>query len=485
MKARQLWLTLLGSLWFIPSAMVAGSVALAVVLIELSVHVDVATVARMPRLFGAGADGARGMLSTIAGSIITVAGVAFSLTIAALAQASSQYTPRVLRTFMGDRSSQVVLGTFVGIFAYCLVVLRTIRGGDEGAFVPPIAVLGGFLLALVGVGVLVFFIHHTASGLQASTILARVRRTTEMAIDTVFPVELAHGEDDPVPGGAGVRIANDDWRPVPALRTGYVQSVDVDGLATCALSRAMIIRVERSVGTFAIENHPLVTVARVPAGNRDPEDGDSHECLTELINDFFRIDNYRTVEQDPAFGILQIVDIALRALSPGINDTTTAVTCVDHLSALLVRLARRQVAPAAASTSLAPIGAAHAVITSDPTFADLLGLALDDVRRNAGGNVTVLGGLIDAIAITALHASAPARRRHLARHLEHLNTAIRQSVQSEEDKTSLATRIAAAHQALLLADARTPHGVDNQRSRNSSALTGVAPTGTKRSGEIT
>jgi len=452
MKVRQLWLTLRASLWFIPSAMVAGSVALAIVLIELSVHVDVATVARMPRLFGAGADGARGMLSTIAGSIITVAGVAFSLTIAALAQASTQYTPRVLRTFMGDRSSQVVLGTFVGIFAYCLVVLRTIRGGDEGAFVPPIAVLGGFVLALVGVGVLVFFIHHTASGLQASTILARVRRTTEAAIDSVFPVELTHGADDPPPGGADVRLPNDHWRPVPALRTGYVQSVDVGGLAACALSRAMTIRVDRSVGTFAIERHPLVSVARAPDRDGHPEDGDGDEDVTEQINDCFTIDNHRTVEQDPAFGILQIVDIALKALSPGINDTTTAVTCVDHLSALLVRLARRRVAPAAAPASLAPAGTAHAVITSDPTFADLLGLALDDVRRNAGGNVTVLGVLIDAIAVTARHVNAPSRRRHLARHLEHLDTAVRQSVQSEEDRTSLVSRVAAARQTLLHAE---------------------------------
>ena len=449
MKARQLWLTLGASLWFIPSVMVAGSIALAIALIELSVHIDVATVARMPRLFGAGADGARGMLSTIAGSIITVAGVAFSLTIAALAQASTQYTPRVLRTFMGDRSSQVVLGTFVGIFAYCLVVLRTIRGGDEGAFVPPIAVLGGFVLAIVGVGVLVFFIHHTASGLQASTILARVRSTTERAIDAVFPAELADGADDPPPGAADMRLANDDWRTVPALRTGYIQSVDVDGLAACALSGAIIIRVERSVGAFAIERHPLVSVVRAPAGNGRPESGDGDESVTEQINDCFTIDNYRTIEQDPAFGILQIVDIALKALSPGINDTTTAVTCVDHLSALLVRLARRQVAPPATRASLAPVGAPLAVITSGPTFADLLGLALDDVRRNAAGNVTVLGGLIDAIAITARHARAPSRRRHLARHLEHLDTAIRQSVQSEEDRTSLVSRVAAAHHTLL------------------------------------
>jgi uncharacterized membrane protein len=166
MKARQLWASLRGSLWFIPGTIVAAAIVLAIGLIELSARVDAATYQRMPRLFGAGADGARGMLSTIAGSVITVAGVTFSLTIAALVQASSQYTPRVLRTFMGDRPSQVVLGTFVGIFAYCLVVLRTIRGGDEGAFVPPFAVLGGFLLALVGVGVLVFSFTTPPAGFR-------------------------------------------------------------------------------------------------------------------------------------------------------------------------------------------------------------------------------------------------------------------------------------------------------------------------------
>jgi len=211
----------------------------------------------------------------------------------------------------------------------------------------------------------------------------------------------------------------------------------------------MTIRVDRPVGTFAIERPPLVFVARAPAGNGHPEAGDGDGDVTEQINDCFAIDNYRTVEQDPAFGILQIVDIALKALSPGINDTTTAVTCVEHLSALLVRLARRRVAPAAAPASIAPPGTTHAVIMSDPTFADLLGLALDDVRRNAGGNVTVLGVLIDAIAVTARHVNAPSRRRHLARHLEHLDTAVRRSVQSEEDRTSLASRAAAARQALL------------------------------------
>src|SRR3970040_765652 len=112
------------------------------------------------------------MLSTIAGSMITVAGVIFSITIVSLSLASSQYSSRVLRSFMRDRRNQVVLGVFVGIFAYCLVVLRTIRGGDEGAFVPSMAVLGGMVLAFVGIGYLIYFIHHISMSIQASSIIA-------------------------------------------------------------------------------------------------------------------------------------------------------------------------------------------------------------------------------------------------------------------------------------------------------------------------
>jgi uncharacterized membrane protein len=423
--------------------MVAGAVLLAIALIELSASIDTATYARLPRLFGAGADGARGMLSTIAGSVITVAGVTFSLTIGALAQASSQYTPRVLRTFMADRASQVVLGTFVGIFAYCLVVLRTIRGGDEGAFVPPIAVLGGFVLALVGVAVLVFFIHHTASGLQASTILARVRRATELAIDDVFPEQLDEGADDPIQPDRGNAAIDTTWTPVAALKTGYVQSVNATDLTHCARSHGLTIRVERGVGSFAIAGHALVSISRAgTSGERSGNRLDEEE-LVRRINDAFAINSHRTVEQDPAFGMVQIVDIALKGLSPGINDITTAVTCVDHLSALLVRLADRRIPPAAPLA-----GRASAVIGKDATFGDLLALAFDDVRRNAGGQVPVLMRLIEGIEVAASHTRAPTRRRLLARQLDLLAATIEGTARSAEDRGFLAARVAQARVAL-------------------------------------
>jgi len=189
-KLKALWLTLDSSLWFVPTLMVLAALLAAYGLVHLDAAIGTAWTARYPLLFGAGAAGARGMLSAIASSMITVAGLIFSLTLATLAQVASQYTSRLLRNFMRDRTNQVVMGFFVSIFVYCLVVLRTIRGGDEGSFVPSLAVAFGLLLALVSIGRLIFFIHHIASSIQAANIVAGVAAETEKLLDKVFPERL-------------------------------------------------------------------------------------------------------------------------------------------------------------------------------------------------------------------------------------------------------------------------------------------------------
>jgi uncharacterized membrane protein len=169
---------------------------LAVGLIELDASATGWRLAeRWPRLFGAGAEGSRGLLSAIAGSMITVAGVTFSITIVALALASSRYTSRILRNFMRDRASQSMLGVFVGTFAYCLVVLRTVRSGDEEhLFVPSMAVMGAVVLALVAIGFLIFFIHHIAASIQASSVIAAAADETLRAVDRLFPDDLDTAE---------------------------------------------------------------------------------------------------------------------------------------------------------------------------------------------------------------------------------------------------------------------------------------------------
>lgn len=184
----RLWYQLTSSFWFIPGGIVVAAALLALVAVEAdSRFVTDALVRNWPRLFGAGAGGSRALLTAVAGSMITVAGTVFSITLVALSLASSQYSPRVLRNFMRDRANQAVLGIFVGIFAYCLVVLRSIHENDHTSFVPPVAVLFGLLLGFGGIGVLVFFIHHIARSIQASQILEAVRVETCDAIDRLFP----------------------------------------------------------------------------------------------------------------------------------------------------------------------------------------------------------------------------------------------------------------------------------------------------------
>jgi len=194
-KLRQRWGNLRSSFWFMPSLIVVDSIVGALALIEADSIWGEHLRAQWPRLFGVGAEGARQVLSTLAGSMMTVMGITFSMTLLALTLASSQYTSRILRNFMRSRVTQVTLGIFAGIFVYCLIVLRTIHGG-EAEFVPSLAVFFAFVMAIGGVGVLIFFIHHIASSIQASSIIASIAHETITAIDRLFPEKLGHGPDE-------------------------------------------------------------------------------------------------------------------------------------------------------------------------------------------------------------------------------------------------------------------------------------------------
>ena len=269
-KLKRLWSTLRSSFWFVPSLIVAVSIVLAVALIEVDSTGSDQWLARWPRLFGASAEGARGMLSTIAGSMMTVVGVTFSMTLVTLALASSQYTSRILRNFMRDRVTQVVLGIFTGIFTYCLIVLRTIRGGDEGGFVPSLAVSFAVVLAIGGIGVLIFFIHHIAASIQASSIIASVADETMVAVDRLFPEKLGQGPTDDDEDQALLPLPERNWQTVPATRNGYIQSVDNATLLRLAREHKTIVRMERGIGEFVVHDTLLASLAlEDPPGEGD------------------------------------------------------------------------------------------------------------------------------------------------------------------------------------------------------------------------
>jgi len=352
----------------------------------------------------------------------------------ALAMASSQYTSRILRNFMRSRLTQTVLGVFAGIFTYCLIVLRTIRGGDEGAFVPGLAVFFGFVLAVGGVGVLIFFIHHVASSIQASSIIASVAHETIHAIDRLFPKHLGHGpgevDDDPTPGP----LIERKWRVVPARESGYIQSVDNAALLGLAREQKTVVRMDYGIGEFVVENTALVSVAL--------EDPPSPETMAAL-QAAFSLSRHRTLEQDAAFGIRQLVDVALKALSPGINDTTTAVTCVDYLTTILARLAPRQI-----PSSHRYENGELRVIAKGPSFQSLLSDAFDQIRESAKGNVAILLQLLAALQTIASLTTSPGRRKSLREQVECTAELAGRTIESPHDRARFENRLARVREAL-------------------------------------
>jgi len=418
-KLRHIWEDLRSSFWFLPGVMVVVAVGLALGLITLDANFDMSMDERLPLLFGAGAAGARGLLMTVASSMITVAGMVFSITIVALTLTSSQYTSRVLRNFMRDRRNQMVLGVFVGIFAYCLVVLRTIREGDEEAFVPSLAVMGGLLLAFVGIAFLIFFIHHISVLIQASNIIATAARETIAAIDHLYPEDPDDADDEDASGRSVPSFAEQTWTALPSKRTGYIQSINSDGLLEFATKRSVIVRMQRSIGDFVAEGAALATMNGVHTADEE---------TTTALNAMYEIGRHRTVQQDPGFGIRQLVDIALKALSPGINDTTTAVMCVDYLSAILARLAARRVA-----TPHRLDGETMRVIAQGPTFESLLAEAFDQIRQHATGNVAVLTKQLIALETIADRTRSEKRRQSMRHHAELTRAVAERTISSPHD----------------------------------------------------
>ncbi len=330
-RVRQWVETLAGSYWFVP--MLLGVAAVGLSFLTLSIDQD----GRMERLIAAGfltangPDGARSLLSTVAGSIITVAGVIFSLTMVVLTQASNQFGPRLLVNFMHDRANQVVLGTFVATFVYSLLVLRVVRAGDADLgiteFVPHLSIGVALLLTFVNAGLLVYFFHHTAEGVRVSHVLAGISRGIEQRIQkaTLPADEVAPAPEVP-PG------FRDDFAVLYAPVGGVLQSVDVEGLVALAREHDAVIRLLHMPGAFLWKRGPYAEVYPASAAG-DVEDG---------LSGFLTLGEHRSLSQDLGFLFDELLEVAIRALSPSMNDPFTAMNCIDRITQGLLLLDGRQ-----------------------------------------------------------------------------------------------------------------------------------------------
>jgi uncharacterized membrane protein len=420
--------TLRSSYWFVPGLMASA----AVVLSFLTVAIDQRFPAALDELGigSGGVDGARGLLETAAGSLITVAGVSFSIAIVLMSLAASQFGPRLLRTFMRDKGNQVVLGVFVATFLYCLLVLRTIRGEDSGGlFVPHLSVSIGVLLTVASLAVFIYFIHHAAQLIQVSHIIASVGRDLEEVIDRVVPADGRNLEED---RSDPVTQQPTTGRPVRAHSAGYVQIIDREGLMDAAVERDLLVRLTVRAGSHVV---PATVLAEVwPAERVD-------DAAADAIRAAIVWGGQRTEQQDIDFGFQQLEQIALRALSPAINDPFTAGICVDQLGAALCRLAERP-RPSVVTTD----DAGHPrVIAQELTFEALLASAFDEIRRSGRDIVYILVRLLGTLERIAERADRPADVEALRAQANLVPIAARGGSQPPEELVALE----AAHRAAL------------------------------------
>jgi uncharacterized membrane protein len=392
--AFSLYYTVKESFWFLPAVMavLAGAAAIASVAADRALGGD--WVRGLALVWSGGAEGARSVLSVIAGSTMTVVSIVFSITITALAQTSSHFGPRVLRNFTRDRRNQFVLGTYVATFLYSLLVLRTVRSEDGQAFVPYVSVNVGIALALMSLAVLIFFIHHMATSIQADLLIARVGEECLEAVKNLFPRSV--GKD----AERGDRAASDEETPgdeVTSEAVGYVQAVDDDALFDAARKAGVLVTVLANPGRFVARGHPLARVS--PAGQLD-------NATRDRIRAGFETGARRTPEQDLAYSVQQLVEIAARALSPSVNEPFTAMLCIDWLTAALRSLAGREPPPAGRKDDTGCVRVvAHAL-----TFPEVVRLSVAMIRRYANGAADIHVALLKA-----LRDLAPALRREADR----------------------------------------------------------------------
>lgn len=315
--------TLRESFWFIPTLICVAALLISQVMVVID---QVSDLQNWPILdsviFHVGPAGGRDILTSIAGSILTVAATSFSITISVLATASSTYGPRLVRNFMKDRANQFVLGVFCATFLYCVMVLRTIRAKTDSVdgFVPDIAINGAVLLAVLNVAVLVFFIHHIADSIQVSTLAGRVRRELEQSIETAFPDRDTDSDNDPTVA------ANPPKTPAGLVRakrdSAYIQAIDTDRIMKAATEAGAVVRLPHPPGRHIIKDDVIAEVWPSSCA----------ESLAETIRHSISTGQERTPYRDPRFAVQQVVEMGVRALSPSTNDPYTARNALDEVT---------------------------------------------------------------------------------------------------------------------------------------------------------
>ena len=429
-----LWYRLTSTLWVVPALMISSAVLLAFGMLYLDTVAPQSWVEQFRWLLRIGPEGARQVLATIAGSMVTVASLVFSMTLVTLTLASSQLGPRLITRFVRDTVNQIVLGTFVATFVYAIFVLQTVSETDPDSFVPHLSVIVALILALISLVWLIYFIHHVADSIQADTVIAELSQQLSEAIERRFP-EIDRSAAAPLETPFLDRLAESP-AVVAAPKSGYVQAIDAGSLLREATKNGLVIKIDTRPGDFVVERAPLLQVW--PAEHLS-------DALGEALCEPIVIGPKRTPTQDIDFAVAALVEIALRALSPGINDPQTAMTCIDRLSAALAQIMAEEDPP-----SLVPdADGVIRLIVRPATFEGVIGAVFNPIRQAGRDHARVLSRLAQALTVLAGFARDQKQRKAIARQAAAMDEACREVALDPLGREEVEDSLAALRRALV------------------------------------
>src|SRR5271165_699900 len=426
------------NLWLVPTV----EIVLAVVLFAGTYALDRAAYngsVQLPSFVISGtADAARQILTAIAAAVITVVTLVFSITIVTLTLASTQFGPRMLRNFIRDRITQITLGTFVATFVYAILALASIAPAGHGEFVPHLSITVTLALVVVDVAVLVVFIDHIAKSIQLPQVIASIAHDLTGAIDAEARLPTLNGAKTGPSLSEMLARLDEDSGVVRAPRSGYLQYVSMSTLIDIARQGHAVIRLLHRPGHFVVEGQPLADVWPAAAA----------PGVARALGGAHATGPHRTLTQDLSFAVDQLVEIAIRALSPAVNDTFTALACIDWLGDGLGKIAVRW-HPAAVHRDH---GGHLCVITVTVNFDRLLERAHDKIRQASRGMPAVMIRQLDGLAKITAYTTSPKQREQVLAQAAMIMHGCEESVPEQSDRADVRRR----YDAVLAADlART------------------------------
>ncbi len=422
------WSELKTTFWFIPVIMIIISIILAIGMVYVDGLINFSQDGLSRFFLVKSSNSARSILSTISGAMIGVAGTVFSVTLVALTLASSQLGPRLIKNFMYVRLNQVVLGSYISTYLYCLLVLNSVKDGDHYTFIPSLSILVAIIAAISNIVLLIIFIHRIAISIQADYVISNISDFITKQIQMLFPEKMGEEKESEESIDTSTAIAGYQTKnSIKSPRSGYLQYIDSETLLEIITKNDALLELYHRPGAYLVKGMEI--------GLLFSKDNKKENMVEDILNQFV-IGKTKTSQQDIEFSIDQMVEIAVRALSPGVNDPYTAIACINNLTSAMCQLAQTKFPSKYRFDKKENLR----IIADALDFNGVLDAAFNQIRQMSGGNTAVIIRLMEALTTIYGFIKKESYKKQVIKHAEMVLRIGKQTINEQNDIQDLIYR---------------------------------------------